>query len=248
MKYLKYIPIPAILLVAILAATPAFADTLCADKGRWGYKITGSEFSANYTNHAANTAIGEIIGDGNCQSGWEMITEIDPRIDISSEVVYDRVVVGTRTRSKTTEVFDGRVTSSYTGEAPSVLKGRPNRAADKWKLVEADGNGGGTYRVTKPGNTSRTKGTELHFSRDMLIARDNKSGTATANSYWHRNFRYDQYKEVTTSREIDIMGTQPRRTTRVKCPPVFSWAFVSPSGDVVAVTQGRVVECTIVKL
>ena len=239
--------ISVIAIVAALVASPAAADTLCAEQGRWGWKITGPDFSANYTNHAANTAIGTIIGDGNCQSGWEMVTEIDPRNDTSSKVVYEPVVVGTRTYYDTKKVFDGRVTSAYTGEAPSVLKGRRNGAADKWKLVEADGNGGGTYRVTKPGNTSRTKGTKLHFTRDMLIARDNKSGTATTDPYWHRNFRYDQYKDVTTTREGDVMGVQPRRTTRVKCPSVVSWAFVSPAGDVVAVTQGKVAECQIVK-
>ena len=244
-------------LIAIVAAFAAFAgnasaETLCAEKGRWGWKIDGPDFSANYTDWQANKAIGQFIGDGNCQDGWTMVHTVDPRIQISGgKVVFDDVVVGTetvtRTKTNTTSVFDGRITSAYNGTAPDVLKGRRAGAADKWKLVSRDGNGGGIYRVVKPGNTSRPKGTQLHFTSDMLVARDNQSGTATTNPYWHRNFRYDQYKDVTTSHtfdaEVPVMGKERRVVSRTFCPSVNSWTFVAPSGEAVATTQGKVGEC-----
>lgn len=224
--------------------TNASADTLCAEKARFGWKISGPDFSANYTDWQANKAIGQVIGDGNCQDGWTMVSSVDPRIQFGgSKVVFDDVVVGTKTVTRTKSVFDGRVTSAYNGTAPDVLKGRRAGAADKWKLVSRDGNGGGIYRVVKPGNTSRSKGTKLHFTSDMLIARDNQSGTATTNEYWHRNFRYNQYKDVTTSHDVDVMGKERRVVSRTFCPSVHTWTFVAPSGEAVATTQGKVGEC-----
>jgi hypothetical protein len=223
--------------------------TLCADQGKFGarpgYKITG--INANFTDWQTNKILGDIIGDGNCQSGWTMHTDIDPRIEYGSTAVYDDVVVGTETVTNTKTVFDGRVTSAYNGTAPDVLKGRRAGAADKWKLVSRDGNGGGIYRVVKPGNTSRSKGTKLYFTSDMLVARDNQSGNATTNPYWHRNFRYDQFKDVTTSHDVDVMGKQRRVVSRTFCPSVYTWIMISPSGEAVASTQGYVAPCIIKK-
>lgn len=229
-------------LIAIVAAFAAFAgnasaETLCAEKGRWGWKIDGPDFSANYTDWQANKAIGQVIGDGNCQSGWTMVHTVDPRIQISGgKVVFDDVVVGTETVTSTKSVFTGRKTLAFNGSYPTVI--RNVDTGMRKKFIGTDSAGNGLYRTTKDGYFP--KGTVQTWSKDKLAGRDVKSGYTGRNGH---KMRYDQYKDVTTSHDVDVMGKERRVVSRTFCPSVNSWTFVAPSGEAVATTQGKVGEC-----
>jgi len=225
------------------ASTPY---TICAEEARFGWKLSGTAGST-FTDWAANKAIGEVIGDGNCQSGWTMITNIDPRVNQAGPAAQVRISSNTEILDRVVVTNDaGRITAAYQGFAPEVLKGRNNGAGDKWKLVEADGNGGGIYKVKRSGNTSRPRGTELHFTQQMLIDRDNQGGTGATNEYWWRNFRYGASRDtVTTTSETTQYRTVTR--SRVFCPSVYDYVWVSPEGEVTAVVNGRVAPCQVRK-
>lgn len=213
-------------------------QTICAEKARFGWKLSG-DAGSTFRDWATNKAIGEAIGDGNCQTGWTMVSSVDQRAfeqlgmgDVSSRGFNQTTVTGV-----TVETSDaGRITAPYQGFAPVVLKGRPNHAGDKWKLVEADGNGGGIYKVKRSGNTSRPRGTELHFTQQMLIDRDNQGGTGATNEYWWRNFRYNASRDTTTTDYAHVTGVTVR-TVRYSCPSQWSYAHVSPTGEMFVYTQ-----------
>jgi len=223
--------------------------TICATEGTRGWKLTGTP-GATFTDWDMNKIIGQIVGDGNCQEGWAMLSSVDPRIMLGNgiqlnnvDTATDRVVTDTNTVVTTADA--GRITAAYQGFAPEVLKGRPNHANDKWKLVAADGNGGGTYKVKRPGNTTRSKGDTLLFTSQMLEDRDH-NGTCTTNAKWCRNFRYGASRDTTTVTEDYVTTTTRTYTytgTRVFCPSVWTYTFVSPNGDAVGNVQGRVGEC-----
>ena len=217
--------------------TNASADTLCAEKARFGWKISGPDFSANYTDWQANAAIGQVIGDGNCQDGWTMVSSVDPRVQFGgSKVVFDDVVVGTKTVTRTKSVFDGRKTLAFNGEFPVVI--RNVDTGMRKRFIGVDSSGNGLYRTTKDGYYP--KGTVQVWSKSKLAGRDVKSGYTGANG--HR-MRYDQFKDVTTSHDVDVMGKARRVVSRTFCPSVHTWTFVAPSGEAVATTQGKVGEC-----
>mgnify|MGYP003335049996 FL=1 len=248
---MKTLPVIAIVATCVafagitLTVTNASADTLCAEKARFGWKISGPDFSANYTDWQANKAIGQVIGDGNCQSGWAMVSSVDPRIQFgASKVVFDDVVVGTktvtRTKTNTTSVFDGRKTLAFNGDFPSVI--RNVDTGMRKRFIGVDSSGNGLYRTTKDGYFP--KGTVQVWSKSKLADRDVKSGYSGANGH---KMRYDQFKDVTTSHtfdaEVPVMGKERRVVSRTFCPSVHTWTFVAPSGEAVATTQGKVGEC-----
>ena len=238
--------IAGIIASASVTATPHDVNEIpliCAYDRPNGWVLEGTH--ATFTDWAANQVIGEAIGDGNCQSGWSMATFIDPRITGVVPTTSRTVVSGGLDTVTVTVVDAGRKTSAYTGEAPVVLKGRKNGAGDKWRLVQSDGNGGGIYRVVKPGNTSRPVGTELLFDAQMLIDRDNQGGTATTNPRWHRNYRYDAVRDVTTTDTSAVYQTVTITSRTVHCPTSYEWAFISPDGSVSAVTKGEVKPCVV---
>lgn len=237
--------------VALTAfAAPASADLLCADKGRFGWKITGPDFNSNMTDWQANKALGEYIGDGVCMAGFKLVSDVDPRIDghpSRSTNLTGTESVATVRGSSSSVVTDeaGRITATYNGSAPIVLKGTRSGAADKWKLVQSDGNGGGIYRVTRSGNTTRPVGTELHFTAQMLMDRDN-NGNCTTNPKWCRNLRYTASQDTTTTTtDYDVETTKTYRTVsqRTICPSVWTYSWVAPSGDVVASTKAKEGPC-----
>ena len=231
---------------ASVTATPHDVNEIpliCAYDRPNGWVLEGTH--ATFTDWAANQVIGEAIGDGNCQTGWSMATFMDQRIPGVMPTTSRTVVSGGLDTVTVTVVDAGRKTSAYNGEAPAVLKGQRDGAGDKWRLVQSDGNGGGTYRVVRPGNTSRPRGTELLFDADMLMARDNQSGDATVNEYWQRNYRYDAVRDVTTTDTSAVYRTVTIKHTHVSCPPSYEWAFISPDGSVSAVTKGEVKPCVV---
>ena len=237
--------------VALTAfAAPASADTLCAEKGRFGWKITGPSFTANFTDWQANKAIGEAIGDGKCQSGWDMSSSVDPRIQgmpssFSKLTSSDSVATVRGSSSNTVTNDAGRITTAYNGNAPAILKGTRSGAGDKWKLVQSDGNGGGTYKVIRPGNTSRSRGDTLLFTSQMLQDRDN-NGNCTVNSRFCRNLRYAASQDTTTTvTDYDVENTRTYNVTKYRtfCPSVWTYTFVNPTGQAVASAKGYEGQC-----
>lgn len=231
------------------------ADTLCADKGRWGWKIYGPDFNSNYTDWATNKAIGEAIGDGNCQEGWQMVSDADPRIVyggstqlVGSTVDRDRTLTGSSSSVSTADA--GRITATYQGFAPEVLKGRSLQNggdASKWKLVSSDGNGGGTYRLTKKGSHPWSVGTTHHFTSQMIIDRDYRNGTATVNPKHYDNLRYAASQDTTTTTntyEVEETQVHTYNRTRTFCPTVWTYTFVNPNGEAVASYEGPAGDCT----
>ena len=170
-----------------------------------------------------------------------MHTDIDPRIQFGgSTAVYDDVVVGTETVTSTKSVFTGRKTLAFNGSYPTVI--RNVDTGMRKKFIGTDGAGNGLYRTTKDGYFP--KGTVQTWSKDKLAGRDVKSGYTGRHGH---KMRYDQYKDVTTSHDVDVMGKERRVVSRTFCPAVYTWIMISPSGEAVASTQGHVAPCIIKK-
>lgn len=229
--------------------------TMCADEGRWGWKISGPSFNSNYTDWNANTAIGEVIGDGNCQDGWIMISDVDPRIMISNDTqlnnvdtTSDRVVNFTSTEVTTADA--GRITASWQGFAPERLKGLPiadGGRGDKWKLMSTDGVNH-TYKLIRQGTHPWPQGSTYVFTDQAIIDRDYLGGTSTKpnDAKWNDKLRYAASRDTTTVTQDYVTTTTRTRTytgTRVFCPSVWTYTFVAPTGEIVASTQGPVGEC-----
>ena len=213
--------------------------TLCAKKGANGYVINGH--NATTTDWTANKAIGEAIGDGKCQSGWTLQSNMK-----SAQRSYGGTSYGTSTSTKvsseTSTVSAGRMTSQYrNGNPPVVLRGTKSGANDKWKLVSPDGNGGGTYKVVRPGNTSRSRGDTLLFTAQMLKDRD-RNGSCTTNSKWCRNLRYGASKDVT--KETTKSKTYYTKTIRIQvCPHSYDFLWRNMFGQLVAKVEQDIVPC-----
>jgi hypothetical protein len=254
---MKTFMIAAATVVAGVFASTASAQTvvdsdtirLCANKGAFGWVVTG--VNSTTRDWRTNKALGQAIGDGNCQDGWVISSTVDPRIQgapSSKMAGIDTSSVATPTGTSVGVVTNdaGRITSTYNGSAPVVLKGTTSGANDKWRLVSPDGNGGGVYKVVRPGNTSRSKGDTLLFTSQMLQDRD-RNGNCTTNAKWCRNFRYAASRDTTTTvQDFDVETTKTitYSKTRTFCPSVWTYTFTSPAGEVVAIKESRAGVCT----
>ena len=243
---------------ASMIGSVAFADvqnmaptsktyTICAEEARFGWKLSGTPGST-FTDHAANKAIGQVIGDGNCQSGWTMVTDIDPRTTVSTRGT-GMWSARQGAVSSTVAQDAGRVTSSYQGFAPEALKGfsiAQGGYGDKWRLQSSDGNGGGTYKLVKKGNHPWARGTTHVFTSQMIQDRDSVGGTSTrpGNKRWEDKLRYAASEDVTTTDQVVNSGVSVTRT-RVMCPSVYDYTFVAPTGEAVAIVNGHVFPCTV---
>ena len=234
-----FILIATVVALATSSVSSANPLTLCATKGPNGYVIDGH--NATTTDWQANKAIGEAIGDGNCQSGWSL------QANMKSAKGGRQVTTGTTKgievlSSETSTVSAGRMTSPYrNGNPPVVLKGTKSGANDKWRLVSPDGNGGGTYKVVRPGNTSRSKGDTLLFTAQMLKDRD-RNGNCTTNSKWCRNLRYGASKDVT--KETTETTTYRTKTVRIQvCPHSYDFLWRNMFGQLVAKVEQDIVPC-----
>ena len=231
--------ISAVVAMATASVSSANPMTLCAKKGANGYILYGH--NATTTDWAANKAIGEAIGDGKCQSGWTLEANMKSAQRSSGGTSYG-TSVNTEVSSETSTVSAGRMTSPYrNGTPPVVLKGTKSGANDKWRLVSPDGNGGGVYKVVRPGNTSRSKGDTLLFTAQMLKDRD-RNGNCTTNSKWCRNLRYGASKDVT--KETTKTTTYRTKTVRVQvCPHSYNFLWRNMFGQLVAKVEQDIVPC-----
>ena len=212
-------------------------NTVCAEKARFGWKLTGDAGSA-FRDWATNKAIGEAIGDGNCQDGWTMVSSVDQRVfeQLGMGGMTSRGFSQTTVEGVTVETnAAGRITASWQGFAPEVLKGRNNGSNDKWKLMSTDGVNH-TYKLVKKGNHPWPKGSTYVFTDQDIIDRDFKGGTATVIPFLHDKLRYAASRDTTTTDYARVTGIIVR-TVRFICPSQWSYAHVSPTGEMFVYTQ-----------
>lgn len=241
--------------VALTAfAAPASADLLCADKGRFGWKITGPNYNSNTTDWQAKQALGQAIGDGVCQAGWSLVSTVDHRIvnGPANKVHLDSTssVATVRGSSSTTVTNSaGLITAPWQGFAPQFLKGRRTAIGgsnDKWKLKKTDGDNH-KYKLVKQGNHPWPKGSKHVFTTQDILDRDYKGGTATKGVFLQDKLRYNASKDTTTTvtnYDVETTRTYNVSSYRTFCPSVWTYAFVSPTGEVVATTKGKERPCT----
>lgn len=251
MKTMITAAVAAISTVAISVA-PASADkvvssnvyTLCATQGAFGWKLSGEGFNSNFTDWTVNKVVGQAIGAGNCESGWVMNSTVDPRIVFGAntnfngiDTAYDTTVTGTNTEV-TTSPASKRLTAEYQGWAPPRISNRDTGAMKN--LVGYDNRGRALYLVlngSQAGNIQK-------WSETKLIDRSIKNGCRGLNCH---NLRYDASQDTTTvtvDSETEVTKTHNFTKTRTICPSVWSYEFVSPSGDSVATFTQRAGECT----
>lgn len=237
------------------AQTVVDSDTirLCADKGAFGWVVTG--VNSTTRDWRTNKALGEAIGDGNCQDGWVISSTVDPRIDYapaSKLAGIDTSSVATQTGVSVDVVTNnaGRITASWQGFAPERLKGLPiskGGRGDKWKLMSSDGVNH-TYKLVKRGNHPWPQGSTYVFTDQAIIDRDYLGGTSTKpnDAAWNDKLRYAASRDTTTTVQdfdVETTNTFTYTKTRTFCPSVWTYTFTSPAGEVVAVKEGHAGVC-----
>lgn len=239
---------------ALTFSTTASADTfdnVCATKQSRGWVVTN--IPSNYRDWQMNRALGEAIGDGNCVDGLQVVSSVDHRIVMGNNTRLagvDSVVTSTLTNTKTTVTTAdaGRITASWQGFAPEVLQGLSvARGGDdtKWKLVNSDGVNH-TYKLKKQGIHPWPKGSRWVATDQAIIDRDFKGGTAIVPRLRWDKLRYAASRDTTTvERDYDVetVKTYNYSKTRVFCPAVWTYTFVTAEGQVLGSHQGHVGEC-----
>lgn len=247
---MKFVTIAAAAIVSAVASTASASitvsfDNVCAEKKANGWVVTG--IPATLRDWNTTRAIGEAIGDGNCADGWVVNSDVDPRIvlDASSTVSTDNFTNIVDTVVDVTTEDAGRITASWQGFAPEVLRGRNNGSADKWKLIDTDGTNH-TYRLVRQGNHPWPKGSTFVFTDQAIIDRDYKGGTAVVDPFYYDKLRYGASRDTTTTTDHFVAGTTVTVTyVHVSCPSVWSHDFVAPSGAIVASEQGEALPCVV---
>lgn len=231
--------------VAFANVASASTFTLCAEEARNGWKLEGG--SATFTDWSANQAIGEMIGDGNCQSGWTLVTDIDPRIDGVAPASRTRNSSNSFVTNVTTVTNDaGRITASWQGFAPEVLLGRSvanGGDGTKWKLVDTDGVNH-TYKLKRVGIHPWPRGSLWVATDQDIIDRDFKGGTAVVDRLREDKLRYAASTDTTTT-DTQTNSYVTVTTFTIHCPSVYDYTWLSPEGEAVAFVAGEVRECNV---
>ena len=243
---------------AFAVSSVSFADSVtynnvCASKQGNGWVVTG--IPAGMRDWSMTQTIGSSIGDGNCQDGWTMNSDVDPRIQGvasvgSTDTETSSVSTLTGTSVNVITNAAGRITASWQGFAPERLKGLPISAGgrgDKWKLISSDGVNH-TYKLVKRGNHPWPKGSTYVFTDQAIIDRDYLGGTSTkpGNAAWNDKLRYAASRDTTTTiQDFDVETTKTVTYTKTRtfCPSVWTYNFVAPNGDSAGSVQGNVGEC-----
>jgi hypothetical protein len=253
---------------ASMIGSVAFADvqnmapasktyTICAEEARFGWKLSGTPGST-FTSWGTNKAIGQIIGDGNCESGWTMSTNMDARVfeemgasgrstfnstgTAVTDVSVQTVDAGRMTNRNVIDAFDvGNVNTDVVKitMAPAVVIINEDNGAKK-KFVKFE-NGSAYYRVVREGTgpNATPVGTVQEWDFRKWIERTNALGCTGNNCH---KTRYSASRDVTTT-ELTTTQYVNVRSVRVSCPTVYNYIFSGPSGAVV-VNNGRVKACT----
>ena len=231
--------------------------TICAEKARFGWKLSGTP-GATFTKWDTNKAIGEMIGDGNCESGWSMSTSMDARVfeemGMSSRssfdstgtavtgVSVDTVDAGRMTNRNVIDAFDvGNINTDAVKitMAPAVVIINESSGAKK-KFVKFE-NGSAYYRVVREGTTpgALPRGTIQEWNFRKWIEQTNALGCTGINCH---KTRYHASRDVTTTESTTTQYVNVK-SVRVSCPTVYDYVFTGPSGAVV-VNNGRAKACT----
>ena len=228
------------------AQTVVDSDTirLCADKGAFGWVVTG--VNSTTRDWRTNKALGEAIGDGNCQDGWVISSTVDPRIDYapaSKLAGIDTSSVATQTGVSVdveTAVTPKGITASYQGYAPPRLFNVSTGAMKN--IVGYDNRGRALYRVLN-GNQA---GTIQKWTEAKLLDRSVRDGCKQSQRSNCHRLRYDAAVDTTTTvKDFDVETTDTFTYTKTRtfCPSVWTYNFVAPTGEAVGTVQGHVGEC-----
>lgn len=238
----------------VTGSAPAAENlTICATEGTRGWKLDGI-VASNFTDWQTNRAIGMLIGDGNCQEGWKMISKGNPRVLEEMGMGYtDRrnFSVNITLDTSTAKVNAGKLRLRNAEDDPiaafnpaPVIINKDTTA--KKKLVGFDyDNGEALYKIVRQGNlpSSPAKGTIQRWDfgkwlqrnemfRDYIFENINDCQNITN---CHKA-RYWASQDVTTTEgQTDHYVTV--RTERFHCPTQWSYAHVAPTGETFVYTQ-----------
>lgn len=235
---------------AVTGSAPAADNlTICATEGAHGWKLEGI-VASNFTDWQTNRAIGELIGDGNCQEGWQMVSEGDPRI-------FEQLGMSNTSRSNfsVNTVLDSSVEKVDAGKL-RLLNSRDDPIAAynpapviinkdtgaKKKLVGWE-NGEAKYKIVRQGDfpNAPAVGTVQNWNlgnwviKNEMFRYPDDSGDCYQGFNCHKA-RYWASRDITTTEgQTDRYVTV--RTERFHCPTQWSYAHVAPTGETFVYTQ-----------
>ena len=228
---------------AVTSSAPAADNlTICAEKARFGWKLEGI-VASNFTDWQTNRAIGELIGDGNCQEGWKMVSESDPRVfeemgmrntsrsNFSINTVLDSNVEKVDAGKIRVREFDPVVSwvpapviiNKDTGAKKKLVGFSDDRTEAKYKIVRQ-----GDHPNAPPvGTIQRWNYMKWIWNNEMFDCNQGKN--------CHKA-RYWASRDITTTEgQTDRYVTV--RTERFYCPTQWSYAHVAPTGETFVYTQ-----------
>ena len=233
---------------ALSFSSVASADVeyrICAEKGKRGWILTDGP-GAVFTDWQANKVIGEMIGDGRCQSGWTMVTEFDPRTSNHVQTNKSNFANGGESTS-----------STETTDAKSRTNLRFNRGLNKFGAVpESYVNGNGvTFNFgshnTGAGTITYIRSTDskpfvnpyAFFNDKDPNSNSNDCGPGKTYGKCMQQYSFNRKRDtVTTNTEVASSGYTVTRK-RTFCPTSVEWTMVAPNGVSVVKTAGRVFPC-----
>ena len=194
-----------------------------------------------------NKALGQAIGDGNCQDGWVISSTVDPRIQgvpSSKMAGIDTSSVAALTGSASsveTAVTPKGITAAYQGYAPPRLFNVTTGAMKN--LVGYDNNGRALYKILNGNNAGNVQ----TWSETKLLDRSVRDGCRPNQTNNCHRLRYDSAVDTTTTVQnfdVETTKTITYTKTRTFCPSIWTYTFTSPSGEVVAIKESRAGVCT----
>jgi len=234
--------------VTLSFSTAAMAESeyrICAEKGNRGWILTDGP-GAVFTDWQANKIIGEIIGDGRCQSGWTLQTKFDHRLSNHVEHNKSNFAMGGNSES-----------STVTTDAKSRTNLRFNRGLNKFGAVPesyVNGNGvtfnfgshdpgAGTVTYIRSTDSKSFTNTYAFFNDKDPRSKSNDCGVGKTYNKCMQNYSYNRKRDtVTTNTDASSAGYTVTRK-RTFCPSSAEWTIVGPNGNAVVKTAGRVFPC-----
>ena len=238
------------------AAPSGVTFNLCAEEKRNGWVLSGGH--AGFTDWATNQAIGQAIGDGNCQT-WTMSTEIDNRVleqlgmgstntventDTVVDVTVEKVDAG---KLRLLNYFDDPYAAWHA--APVIIN---KDTGAKKKLVGVD-NGVAKYKIVRAGNLPNgpAVGTVQNWDLGRWIQQNEmfRYPVSTDNSgdcwqtYNCHKARYWASRDITTTERTTTRSVTVV-SVNVFCPATYDYIFSGPDG-VVVVNEGEPKACNV---
>ena len=240
---------------AIALAMPASAQssevrtvgphTICAEKARFGWKLSGDAGSV-FRNWATNKAIGEAIGDGNCQTGWTMVSSVNQRVfeqlgmgNVSSrgfsvDTVFDTSVEKVDAGKLRLRNWTDHPIAS-TNPAPIIIN-KDTGAKKKFVGFDYD-TSKAIYEIVRQGNVNGAPavGIEQKWGWNKWFSKQEMLDCGAGDRNCHKA-RYWASRDITTT-EGQTTQYVAVRTERFHCPAQWSYAHVAPTGEMFVYTQ-----------